>query len=258
MTFVSPSEAFVLGTAPGYGTLVVRTLDRGDSWTRLSAPSAPLSRPGLSRTPAVWGVRFATAQHGFVFGSGLSGDDRRRYALVEAASTRGSDPLDGRHPRPGAGPDYQQAPGVQRDLAAAPLGGGLLDDGRHVKNMDLTDPTDLISTQAGTAAVLDGAAVLVTPDGGRTHALVSTPTAPAGFGPALVAVTSSTSLALLEVGQGYTGHTDKLVYTSANAGASWVKAGRPSNEGDGESLGGSPPATDPGHRQRRQLARTLL
>ena len=71
VTFVSTQEAFVLGTAPcshAPCTSIVRTLDRGASWRGLPAPVVPLSSPGGA---GVWGIRFATPEHGFVFGDGL-------------------------------------------------------------------------------------------------------------------------------------------------------------------------------------------
>ena len=74
VTFVSADEAFVLGTAPcthAPCTSVVRTLDRGQSWVGLPAPVEPVGQPGQAAGPAVWGIRFATPGHGFVFGDGL-------------------------------------------------------------------------------------------------------------------------------------------------------------------------------------------
>jgi len=71
VTFVSAQQAFVLGTAPcssAVCTSIVRTLDRGASWRGLPAPVVPLSAPGGT---GVWGIRFATPEHGFVFGDGL-------------------------------------------------------------------------------------------------------------------------------------------------------------------------------------------
>src|SRR5215471_6694778 len=73
VTFVSPREAFVLGTAPcshAPCTSIVRTLDRGASWRGLPAPVVPLGQPASITGPAVWGIRFATPAHGFVFGNG--------------------------------------------------------------------------------------------------------------------------------------------------------------------------------------------
>ena len=64
----------MLGTAPckhAPCTSIVRTRDRGVSWRGLPAPVVPLGEPGVSTGPAVWGIRFATPEYGFVFGNGL-------------------------------------------------------------------------------------------------------------------------------------------------------------------------------------------
>src|SRR6202041_195206 len=74
VTFVSPDEAFVLGTAPcakAPCTSILRTLDRGANWRGLPAPVAPLAAPSEVAGPAVWGIRFANPLDGFVFGNGL-------------------------------------------------------------------------------------------------------------------------------------------------------------------------------------------
>jgi hypothetical protein len=73
VTFVAAREGFVLGTAPcrhAPCTSVVRTRDRGVSWRGLPAPVVPLGEPGVTG-PAVWGIRFAAPEQGFVFGNGL-------------------------------------------------------------------------------------------------------------------------------------------------------------------------------------------
>jgi hypothetical protein len=245
VTFVSPSEAFVLGTAKSHGTLLVRTLDRGASWRLLSAPAVPLGRAGQGASSAVWGVRFANAAHGFVFGTGLwettdgglhwSSAAAPKGEILSLACIRGQVLA-----LVAAKPQTLTASLYRRPLA----GGAWMGIADSLKRIDLSDPTDLISTQAGTAAVLDGSGVIITRDGGLSDALVSTPTTVlAPFQPTNVAVTSARSLALLEVGQGYTGHTDKLVYTSSNGGLAWAKAGKPSNEGDGGTLAAGSPTT---------------
>jgi photosystem II stability/assembly factor-like uncharacterized protein len=155
-------------------------------------------------------------------------------------------------------------------LLRRPLTGGSWSEIASIEHVDLLDPTDLISTEAGTAAVLNGTDVLVTTNGGLTDAQVSTPIPPAGYTPESVAVTSSQTLALLCVGQGYTGHTDKRIYTSDDLGARWFRAGEPSNAGDAEALAGGSPSelilvaasaaswidrsTDGGQRWRTPLA----
>lgn len=52
-------------------TSIARTLDRGASWRGLPAPAVPLGEPDTSTARAAWGIRFATPEHGFVFGNGL-------------------------------------------------------------------------------------------------------------------------------------------------------------------------------------------
>ena len=235
VTFVSSREAFVLGTAPGHGTLLLRTLDRGTTWARLAAPSAPLGRPGTGSASAVWGTRFASAAHGFVFGRGLwettTGGTHWVPASAPAGQILSLATIDGQLlalVSKGSGP---------ASLLRRPLTGGSWSVVAAVKTAGLLDSTDLISTQAGTAAVLDGASVIVTTNGGLTVTLRATPAMP-GFVPGSVAVTSAHTLALLLVGQGYTGHTVKRVATSSDLGAHWTVAGRPSDEGDGGVLAG--------------------
>jgi hypothetical protein len=76
VTWVSPEEAFVLGTAPcahAPCTAVIRTLNRGVSWTGLPAPAEAIGPPPGGNTPVLWGIRFATREHGFAFGGGGCG-----------------------------------------------------------------------------------------------------------------------------------------------------------------------------------------
>ena len=84
--------------------------------------------------------------------------------------------------------------------------------------------------------MLDGTSVVVTPDGGLAVTRQATPALPADFSPASLTVTGPDGLALLCVGQGFTGHTIKRVYVSDDAGARWRKAGAPGTEGDGGAL----------------------
>ena len=236
VTFVSASEAFVLGTAHGAGTVVLRTSDRGRSWVALAAPAAPLGRALSGGGHAVWGVRFATPSHGFVFGHGLweTTDGGRHWTLQSAptGTILSLAAIDGRVLALVQG----AAPSGPATLLRRALAGGAWSAVTTVRTADLSDPNDLIATQAGTAAVLDGTSVLVTTDGGLIATRHTTPILPADFSPASVTVTGGTGLALLTVGQGFTGHTVKRVYVSADAGAVWHRAGAPGTEGDGGVL----------------------
>lgn len=105
--------------------------------------------------------------------------------------------------------------------------------------VNLVDPTDLISTQAGTAALLDGRSVLLTTNGGLTVVRRATPGMPRYFGASSVAATSAQGLALLCVGPGFAGGAEKLLYTNPDGGLHWRKAGAPNSEGDAQALAGS-------------------
>jgi photosystem II stability/assembly factor-like uncharacterized protein len=237
VTFVSVDEAFVLGSAPSSGTSLLRTLDRGQTWVSLATFSAPLGRPGSSSSPTVWGTRFASPAHGFVFGNGLfeTTDGGKHWSADSApsGSILSLATIDGQVLALTAKGSSGAA-----SLLRRPLAGGAWSTVASVHYVDLLDPTDLISTQAGTAGVLDGKTVLVTTDGGLHVTSHPTPSTPQGYSPASVAVTSRNTLALLCVGQGYTGHMQKLVYVSADAGAHWSKAGVPNAEGSGGMLAG--------------------
>jgi photosystem II stability/assembly factor-like uncharacterized protein len=242
VTFVSADEAFVLGTAPcahAPCTAVVRTLDRGQSWVGLPAPAEPVGQPGLAAAPAVWGIRFATPGHGFVFGDGLWETTDGGGQWIRDAEPGGSIlslaiaggqvlALTARcTPGGGCGP-----PGV---LERRSLGGGSWTAVEKVTIGNVIDPDDLIATQAGVAAVASGGDVLVTGDGGLTFTDNPVPCPPPAQRPS-VAVTSPHGLALLCVGEGYTGHTIKQVYVSRDDGAHWARAGAPSPDGDAGTI----------------------
>ena len=247
VTFVSTQEAFVLGTAPcshAPCTSIAGTVDRGASWRGLPAPVVPLSSPGGT---GVWGIRFATPEHGFVFGDGLwqTTDGGQRWA--SAASPGGSDlslaVIDGQVLALTATCSAQGGCAESGTLLRRPLAGGAWSQVTQVRTAGITDPTDMIATQAGVAAVLDGGDVAVTSNGGVTITRHPTPcTTAAMMRGVSVAVIAPDGLALLCTGQGYTGHTVKTVYTSGNLGATWIKAGVPASAGDGGTIAAASPA----------------
>jgi hypothetical protein len=242
VTFVSADEAFVLGTAPcahAPCTSVVRTLDRGQSWFGLPAPAEPVGQPGLAAAPAVWGIRFATPGHGFVFGDGLwettdggghwIRDAEPAGSILSLAIVSGQVLALTARCTPAGG--CEQSAVLERRA----LGGGSWTAVEKVTIGNLIDPDDLIATQAGVAAVIDGRDVLVTADGGLTFTVDPIPCPPPAQRPS-VAVTSPHGLALLCVGEGYTGHTMKRVYVSRDDGAHWARAGAPSPDGDAGTI----------------------
>ena len=247
VTFVSAQEAFVLGTAPcshAPCTSIVRTLDRGASWRGLPAPAVPLSSPGGT---GVWGIRFATPEHGFVFGDGLwettDGGQHWTSAAYPGVPVLSLAVVDGQVLALTATCTAQGGCAESGTLLRRPLAGGAWTQVTQVPAAGITDPTDMIATQAGVAAVLDGSEVAVTSNGGVTITRHPTPCGTTTMMRGVsVAVIAPYGLALLCTGQGYTGHTVKTVYTSGNLGATWIKAGMPGSAGDGGTIAAASPA----------------
>jgi photosystem II stability/assembly factor-like uncharacterized protein len=245
VTFVSSREAFVLGTAPcrhAPCTSIARTRDRGVSWRGLPAPVLPLGEPGIAVTgPVVWGIRFATPEHGFVFGKGLwvttDGGEHWSAAAYPGGSIMSLEIIDRQvlavTMRRGMGGHASWA------LLQRPLAGGT-----WTRLVTQVGAIGNIATQARVAAIIDGTSVLVTGNGGRTITRHALPCRASPFPvPTSVAVQAPRGLALLCNGQGYTSHTDKTVYVSGDLGATWKLAGHPSSLGDAGVIA----AAAPGH-----------
>lgn len=242
VTFVSADEAFVLGTAPcahAPCTSILRTLDRGTSWTGLPAPVVALGSPQQGTGTGVWGIRFASPSRGFVFGSGLwqttdGGEHWARtsgpagqivsleishgqiLAVTQSCSPSGACSVHGVLER--------------RGLAGGPW-----------TRIGTADPGP-IATEAGVAAVLNVSRVLTTSNGGMSLASHATPcTSPGIEGASAVAVTAKDSLALLCAGSAAAGSVDKTVYVSYDLGGSWTRAGSPPRGGDPGGLAGGTP-----------------
>ena len=242
VTSVSSLEAFVLGTAPckhAPCTSIVRTRDRGVSWRGLPAPVAPLGEPGISSGRAVWGIRFATPEYGFVFGNGLwvttDGGKHWSAAAYPGGSIVSLEIIDRQvlavTMRPGSAGKASWA------LLRRPLAGGA-----WTRLATRASAIGNIATQARVAAIIDGTSVLVTGNGGVTITRHALPCTAGRFpAPTSVAVQAPRGLALLCTGQGYTSHTDKTVYVSGDLGATWKLAGHPSSVGDGGVIAASVP-----------------
>jgi photosystem II stability/assembly factor-like uncharacterized protein len=243
VTFVSAQEAFVLGTAaclPSPCTSIIHTLDGGQTWRPLPVPLPPIRRLGATR-PGVWGIRFATSAHGFVFGTGLweTTDSGKRWHHL--AWRRGSilslAVIDQQVLALTARCSPSAGCGKTATLLRRPLAGGRWHAAAHLLTPSLADPANAIGIKAGVAALLDGTHVLVTRNGGKTVGRHATPCPTTKTAiPASVAVTSSHSLALLCAGQGHAGHTAKQVWRSSNLGRSWSRAGSPPTPGDGGTI----------------------
>jgi len=246
VTFVSAQEAFVLGTAPCPNapcTSIVRTLGRGASWRGLTAPLVPLSSPGGT---GVWGIRFAMPEHGFVFGDGLwestDGGQHWASAAYPGGSILSLAAIDGQVLALTATCSVQAGCAQPGTLWRRPLAGGAWSQVTQVTASGTADPTDMIATQAGMAAVLDGHDVVVTSNGGITITRHLTACTTAAITPeSSVAVIAPDGLALMCIGQGFMGHTVKTVYISGDLGGTWVQAGMPPTAGDGGAIAAANP-----------------
>jgi hypothetical protein len=238
VTFVSPEEAFVLGTAPcakAPCTSILRTVDRGASWRGLPAPVAPLAAQSEVAGPAVWGIRFANPLDGFVFGNGLwettDGGEHWASAVSPESSIESLEVIDGQVLAVAGSCTPNGGCAQTGALMRRPLAGGAWRVVAQVADRGA------IATQARVAAVLDGANVIVTANGGISTITRATPCSAEGIiVPASLAVTSPHGLALLCAGNGAAGSVDKTVYVSDDLGAHWTKAGSPARGGDPEEI----------------------
>jgi hypothetical protein len=235
VTFVSPEEGFVLGTAPcakAPCTSILRTLDRGASWRGLPAPVVTLgNRQAGTTEPAGWGIRFANPEVGFVFGNGLwetsDGGERWTSAASPGGSIESLEVIDGQVLALTASCTPDNGCGQTDTLVRRPLAGGGWQQVARV-----TEP-GAIATQAKVAAVLDGSRVLITTNGGLSTVTQAGPCGTAEVpAPAAVAVTGPHGLALECAGGAAAGSVRKTVYVSDDLGAHWQQAGSPANGGD--------------------------
>jgi hypothetical protein len=246
VTFVSTREAFMLGAtrcrhAPC--TSIARTLDRGVSWRGLPAPGVPLGEPYVSTGPAVWGIRFATPEQGFVFGDGLwvttDGGEHWPAVAYPGGAVLSLEIID--HQVLAVTARHGPVGLTGWTLSRRALGGG---PWTRITALASNSGAGAIAAQAGVAAVVDGSSVLVTSNGGLTVIKHATPCPAAGRPfPVVTSVAAEAphGLALLCTGQGYTGHTDKTVYVSGDLGATWTRAGHPASAGDGGMIAASAP-----------------
>ena len=238
VTFVSPQEGFVLGTAPcatAPCTLILRTRDRGATWTSMPAPAIPVGRLGTGPSPQVWGIRFATPEHGFVFGKGLweTTDGGEHWApashpgtwIVSLATIDGQ-VLAVTNPQVASG-----HAAIGDALVRRPLGGGSWQPVAPVPgNLGM----DAIATQAGVATVAYGSTIMVSSNGGITLSSHPAPCRRPGFQAALAGATPTPrGLAVLCTGESGQDPEHGTVtqyaafYTSADLGAHWSAAGTP-------------------------------
>jgi photosystem II stability/assembly factor-like uncharacterized protein len=212
----------------------------------MPAPSVPIGQPGQGGSAQAWGIRFATPLHGFVFGVGLwvTTDGGQHWAKIAypGGQILSLATIDGQILAliaPSSSESYASSP---QTLYRRPLRGGAWRAVTQVRTPWSADPTDLISTQAGVATVLDASSLIVTANGGLTYARQALPHPLAAiYRPALVTPTGQNGLALVYTGQGYTGHIDKAVYMSGDLGAHWTQVAVPPSDGSPYAIAAGSP-----------------
>jgi photosystem II stability/assembly factor-like uncharacterized protein len=239
VTFVSPQEGFVLGTALCSRvpcSTIARTLDRGATWRSLPAPAVHVGRLGDGPRPEAQGIRFATPMHGFVFGNGLweTTDGGQHWAptAYPGGGISSLATIDGQVLALISLPS-REAPGsaIGETLFRRPLGGGAWQPVTRIGPGGQS--IDSIAAHAGVAAILDRDSVVVTVNGGRTVVRAPLPRRGASDmdSAVLVTPTGGDALALVwnttQIQGRQSATVQSAVYTSDDLGAHWTKAGAP-------------------------------
>jgi photosystem II stability/assembly factor-like uncharacterized protein len=241
MTFVSASDGWVLGTAPCAVqpcTSIVRTTDGGASWVGIPAPPVPLATNGpAGMSPGLSYLRFASPLDGFAFGSQLwvTHDGGAAWQQVLLPGTVG---------------DLETAAGVV--YAAVIAAGGAVTIYQSLAAGGAWNPVPGLPagtpdqgfgriTLHGTAGwIILGGALYATQTG---QSWVREPVScPPDYGMVSAAAASTQQVTLLCAGNSGMGSQGKILYSSADGGASFSLAGTPPLGGDQEKLLAEPTA----------------
>jgi photosystem II stability/assembly factor-like uncharacterized protein len=243
VTFVSPTEGWVLGTAPcpkGPCTSMVRTRDGGATWQGVPAPLVALGS-GQQGAPGVANVRFADPLDGWVFGSQLwsTHDGGKTWQQVSLGSNTKAMSIQALEAGAGAAyaldlPGTSSSTSVTAQLYSTPVG---TDAWTAVSN------TSVPNAEGGTVVVQGHSAWLAVPTAGgsgvpggaflaRTSSGWVSRKLPCGqFTEVLAAATASDLTAVCASGAG-AGQQPKSAYLSSDGGVTWKAAGQAPLGGD--------------------------
>jgi hypothetical protein len=236
VTFISPTTAFILGTAPCDAqpcSAILRTTDRGAHWVGLPAPRETVS---YNLGDGLWGLRFADAEHGYAFGQGLwetsNGGGSWQQATPPAPTVLSLEAVQDRELvavaqtcAPG------QGCGHQIGLYHTAIGGSWA----PVASVKTFFNDASIAVHGSVVWALAGPNLYVSTDGGSTFRSESPPCTTRLGQPDSV-TDDGAHVYLLCSGNGAAGSTEKWVYRSTGPGSPWVLVGRPPLGGDGGQI----------------------
>jgi hypothetical protein len=241
VTFVSTQTAYVLGTAPCAHrpcTEILRTRNRGGSWVGLAAPHERVSRTNGN---GLWGLRFASARHGFAYGNGLwettnGGASWRSVAaparfVVDLAVAGGGGVVALAAPcRAGTNGCSGRLTVYRRSLS----GGSW----RAIVTTNGAAFDESIAVHGSTVWVLAETQLWISTNGGRSFRSHGQPCAKKAIAlPGLTSVADAGAHSyLLCTGQAALGHTVKFVYRTTGTHAAWSFQSKPPTPGDAGSL----------------------
>ena len=222
VTFVSPSEGWVLGTASCSSppcTSVLRTTDGGSIWHGIPAPRVALSSRGGSGLSE---LRFADSKDGFAFAPQL-------WVTHDGGGTWQSSPV------PGGGQIVALAASDGRVFAVVQRGANLNDEvfesavaqlaWRSVLTVKGPVNQGGLALYGPAAWLAFGSGIYTTPDGNRWTLRHPCPFA-YNFATG-VSLTSTTDGVVACGGEGFAGHELKRVYGSADGGRTFNLLGSP-------------------------------
>jgi hypothetical protein len=241
VSFVSARTGFVLAASPcGHApcTRVLRTTDRGASWSAFPAPRVRVSRP---YTKGLWGLRFANANRGWAFGYGL-------WQTTDGAAHWQRESVPGRFVidlAPVAGRElvaltatcvtFANGCGGRLSLYHRAISGGRW---RRVAMSAAQTDSESVAVHGPVVWVLMGRQLLLSADGGRHFASRRQPCAQTAN-----ELPQPTSLSddgahtyLLCTGEAALSHTVKHIYRTASTTGGWKEMGEAPRGGDGGVL----------------------
>jgi hypothetical protein len=232
VTFVSPQDGWVLGTAGG-SLALARTQDGGSTWTSVTPPSTHFSGQGIAASSGVSGIRFANTDDGWAYGPELwaTQDGGGTWTEVTLPGVAAGSPVWSLETSGGVVAAAVQATGTANlDIETSPVGSSswaLSPATVEVGAGPIPSPQLVLQGSAGwllenDRTVVGGARLLSGSWSSWTPACST-----AGGAAALAASSSQDLLAVCDVGAYTSGSAAEDAFASTNGGASFIPLSPP-------------------------------